>query len=256
MRLDKRHPRYESLMQREALVNGYEEGVTALAGLIAHGRGEAYDYILGEKTLPQARHAVKAASALLLLASRPVISVNGNTAVLCPEELVELANACDAKLEVNLFYRSRERVSKIEAILKRHGAREVLGMEPDREMPGIASKRRWVAEDGIHSSDAVLVPLEDGDRAAALAEAGKKVIAIDLNPFSRTAMVAHITIVDNVIRAVPLLIKEVVALKKKDSMELRKMVAAFDNHENLRDIIAHIREVLGRNFSPKLKRML
>ncbi|MDP6459482.1 MAG: phosphopantothenate/pantothenate synthetase family protein, partial [Candidatus Hydrothermarchaeota archaeon] len=115
MRLDRRHPRYESLKQREILIKGHEDGVTALAGLIAHGRGEAYDYILGEKTISPARKAIKAASALLIFASKPVISVNGNTAVLCPKGLVELADACDAKLEVNLFHRSRERARKIGA---------------------------------------------------------------------------------------------------------------------------------------------
>jgi 4-phosphopantoate--beta-alanine ligase len=245
MRLDKRHPRYESLRQRAALVNGYEEGVTALAGLIAHGRGEAYDYILGEKTIPPARKAIKAASALLILASKPVISVNGNTAVLCPRGLVELADACDAKLEVNLFHRSRERANKIEAILKRHGAKEVLGTEPEKEIPGIASERRWAANDGIYSGDTVLVPLEDGDRAEALVEAGKKVIAIDLNPFSRTAKAANITIVDNVVRAVPLLIKEAGNLKKKDLGELRKLVSTFDNDKNLKDIAAYINKALG-----------
>ena len=245
MRLDRRHPRYESLKQRGALIKGHEDGVTALTGLIAHGRGEAYDYILGEKTISPARKAIKAASALLIFASKPVISVNGNTAVLCPRDLVELADACDAKLEINLFHRSRERARKIGAILKGHGAKEVLGIEPEKEIPGIASDRRWVAEDGIYSGDVVLVPLEDGDRTEALIEAGKKVITIDLNPFSRTARAANITIVDNVIRAVPLLIKEVDNLKKEDLRVLRKLVATFDNDKNLKYIIAYIGEVLG-----------
>lgn len=49
----------------------------------------------------------------------------------------------------------------------------------------------------------VLVPLEDGDRTEALRRMGKTVIAIDLNPLSRTSRAANITIVDNVIRAVP-----------------------------------------------------
>ncbi|MFQ5815743.1 MAG: hypothetical protein ACE5G7_04525, partial [Candidatus Hydrothermarchaeaceae archaeon] len=57
--IPKEHPRYESLKQREALVEGYEEGITAIAGLIAHGRGEAFDYLIGERTIPPARKAVK-----------------------------------------------------------------------------------------------------------------------------------------------------------------------------------------------------
>ena len=37
-------------MTRERIEEGVREGVTSLAGLIAHGRGEAFDYLLGEKT--------------------------------------------------------------------------------------------------------------------------------------------------------------------------------------------------------------
>ena len=57
--------------------------------------------------------------------------------------------------------------------------------------------------EGIYCADVVLIPLEDGDRAEALVKVGKKVIAIDLNPLSRTAMAAHVTIVDELTRAVP-----------------------------------------------------
>ncbi|MEE8357928.1 MAG: hypothetical protein V3R82_00755, partial [Candidatus Hydrothermarchaeales archaeon] len=78
------HPRYESLKLRDALVEGTREGVTVLQGLIAHGRGEAFDYLLGERTIDPALRAIEASVALMLIASDPVISVNGNTAVLCP----------------------------------------------------------------------------------------------------------------------------------------------------------------------------
>ena len=44
------HPRYESLRLRDAIVAGVKRGVTSEHGLIAHGRGEAYDYLLGERT--------------------------------------------------------------------------------------------------------------------------------------------------------------------------------------------------------------
>ena len=43
------HPRYESLMKREKLVAGIEAGITSKQGLIAHGRGEAFDYLIGER---------------------------------------------------------------------------------------------------------------------------------------------------------------------------------------------------------------
>jgi 4-phosphopantoate--beta-alanine ligase len=58
-------------------------------------------------------------------------------------------------------------------------------------------------------------------------------------------MAADITIVDNVVRAVPLIIKEVGGLKKKDSGELERLVSTFDNDKSLKDIIAYIGELLG-----------
>ena len=72
------HPRYLSLMAREKIVRGVERGITSLHGLIAHGRGEAFDYLLGEVTHRFAADAVEAGCAMLLTASHPVISVNGN----------------------------------------------------------------------------------------------------------------------------------------------------------------------------------
>ena len=60
------HPRYHSLMTREKLVDGYKKGLVAEAGLIAHGRGEAFDYLIGEKTQPFGEAAEKAVAAALL----------------------------------------------------------------------------------------------------------------------------------------------------------------------------------------------
>jgi len=45
--ISERHPRAESLRIREKLIEGFETSVVAHAGLIAHGRGEAFDYLLG-----------------------------------------------------------------------------------------------------------------------------------------------------------------------------------------------------------------
>jgi len=45
------------------------------------------------------------------------------------------------------------------------------------------------------------VPLEDGDRTMALRRYGVKVIAIDLNPLSRTSRTADLPIVDELTRA-------------------------------------------------------
>ena len=44
------HPRAGSLHIREMLVEGLRNGIVAHEGLIAHGRGEAFDYLIGEKT--------------------------------------------------------------------------------------------------------------------------------------------------------------------------------------------------------------
>jgi 4-phosphopantoate--beta-alanine ligase len=243
MKIPRGHPRYASLKERHALIEGYEKGVTALAGLIAQGRGEAFDYLIGEETTPPARKAIRAATAALLLAENPVISVNGNTAVLCPKEIVELSKVTGAKLEINLFYRSAERVEKIRKILVKNGASEVYGISPSEEIEGISSERRWADREGIYSSDVVLVALEDGDRTEGLVKAGKKVIAIDLNPLSRTAIKADITIVDNITRALPEMIKLAMEMKKYERQELVR-ASKFDNNKNLKDMLILIKNRL------------
>jgi 4-phosphopantoate--beta-alanine ligase len=238
--LPKSHPRYRSLKQRELLVEGFKSGATALEGLIAFGRGEAFDYLLGEKTSDAAFEAIKASAALLLSAEHPVFSVNGNSAVLCPGELVELAGSVGAKLEINLFYRTRERVKAIEEILKEKGAKEVYGIESGAQIKSIESERRKVDREGIYKADVVWVALEDGDRTEALIKSKKKVIAVDLNPLSRTARAATITIVDNVVRAVPLLREAVDKLKSFDEERIREILSKFENDKNLTASLSEI----------------
>ena len=51
--LSKAHPRYESLVLRDKIVKASKEGYLADSAMIAHGRGEAFDYLLGEKTTTQ-----------------------------------------------------------------------------------------------------------------------------------------------------------------------------------------------------------
>src|SRR5271157_978077 len=108
------HPRAKSLQLRERLVEGLHAGLVTESGLIAHGRGEALDYLLGERTHGFARRAIAAASAHLKLARHPVLSINGNAAALAAEQFVALAQD-DPRLvlEVNLFYWTPERVEKI-----------------------------------------------------------------------------------------------------------------------------------------------
>jgi len=80
--IPKSHPRYNSLMTRQKITDALEKGFVHKTGLIAHGRGEAFDYIFGEQTISLADDAEKAAAAVLLMAKKPVISVNGNVVAL------------------------------------------------------------------------------------------------------------------------------------------------------------------------------
>lgn len=237
--IPKNHPRYESLMTRELIVEGVEKGITSIHGLIAQGRGEAFDYLIGEKTTKSALKAEKVAAAALLLAKKPVISVNGNVAALVAGEIIKLSGLVNAPLEVNLFHRTEERVNKILRHLRSLGAKN-LCTKSDALLPGIEHDRGKVDSDGIFSADVVLVPLEDGDRCKALADMGKTVIAIDLNPLSRTAQCASITIVDNITRAVPNISRFAEELKNSKKDVLLKLVDEFDNRKNLADAVNEI----------------
>ena len=79
------HPRAKSLYTRDMLVRGYRRGLVVPEGLIAHGRGEAYDYLIGEHTTKPARLAIRAAGSCAVAVKAPVISVNGNTAASVPK---------------------------------------------------------------------------------------------------------------------------------------------------------------------------
>jgi 4-phosphopantoate--beta-alanine ligase len=241
--IPKSHPRAKSLLIREKLVSGFEKGLVAKEGLLAQGRGEAFDYLLGEKTGRSAKLAIKAAAAQILLADLPVISVNGNIAALCPKEIVKLSKQTGSKIEVNLFYSNEKRKKAIVKTLKNSGAKEILGTNSRSKtiLSGIDSARRIVDKNGIFSADVVVVPLEDGDRTLALRKAGKIVITFDLNPLSRTSQTANITIVDNVTRAIDLLIENCKKLSKKSKNSLEKIVTDFDNKKNLSGNINEIK---------------
>ncbi|MDI6856538.1 MAG: 4-phosphopantoate--beta-alanine ligase [Candidatus Thermoplasmatota archaeon] len=244
MRIPKSHPRYESLKTREELVKYWEKGLVATQGLIAQGRGEAFDYLIGERTTEHAKIAERAAACMLLLAEKPVISVNGNTAALAAKDLVKLSKLTNAKLEVNLFHHSKLRTKKIAEFLRKFGAKEVLGEKPDAKIPDLKHARALCAKEGIFSADVVLVALEDGDRTEAIVRMGKKVIAIDLNPLSRTAQTADITIVDNITRAVKVIIREVNSLRKAKESELKSTIKSFNNNRNLKEALRYITERL------------
>ncbi len=240
MKIPKSHPRFVSLNIREKIVSGYNNGLVAKEGLLAHGRGEAFDYLIGERTMRSARTAINAAAVTLLTAKNSVISVNGNIAALCPKEIIQLAKITKSKIEVNLFYHNEDRKKKIVKHLKNAGAKQVLGTNPrsNRKIIGIDSPRRIIDKDGIFAADVVLVPLEDGDRTQALKNAGKTVITFDLNPLSRTAQTADITIVDNVVRGMRLLIS---ACKKTKTKKVN-----FNNRKALASAISEIKNNLKR----------
>ena len=217
------HPRRSSLERRYLLEEAARLGLLAGTAMIAHGRGEAFDYLLGERTSDSAQRATVQAAAVLCAAINPIISVNGNTSVLAGRDLLECATLLSCSLEVNIFYRTPERMNGLLALLSEQreelaanppaewagDARSwadaastvpILGANDDGRIPGLEGPRGRCERAGILSADVVLVPLEDGDRCEALIEMGLDVVVIDLNPMSRSARMANVTVVDEVSR--------------------------------------------------------
>jgi 4-phosphopantoate--beta-alanine ligase len=215
-----------------------KKGIVSLEGLTAHGRGEAFDYFLGERTTDSALRAERTAAALLMTARHPVLSVNGNTAALAAREIAAIQKASGAMVEVNLFHRTEERVHRIEQVLREAGA-DVFSGPAERLLP-LSHDRAWCRREGMFSADVILVPLEDGDRCEALVRMGKTVIAIDLNPLSRTARAATLTIVDELTRALPNITRACSDLSGADRAHL---LQSLDNHYLLSEAI---REMTGR----------
>ena len=238
---DPSHPRYQSLLSRHLLENAAKQGMLADSALIAHGRGEAYDYLIGEKTSLNASQATKNALAHLIAGKRPVISLNGNTTALAGYELMKIAEYLQCPIEVNIFYRTEQRISALfgylNSIKQEHNISvDIFGENPDTTIPGLKGPRAKCCTQGIYSSDVILVPLEDGDRCEALVEMGKTVIVVDLNPLSRSAKMASITIVDEISRVA----KNMLKLIQKD--ELPEIEIGFNNNKNLQTSVNIIAE--------------
>lgn len=203
---DPSHPRYASLLMRHRLEAAAKRGMLADSAMIAHGRGEAFDYLLGERTTQSARLAAAEAMHRLWHAQRPVLSLNGNVAALAADDMLRLASRLGCPVEVNIFYRTPERMNAILSYIEER--KKVLGLDvvvlgdaPNAAIPGLKGPRAACHREGILDSDVILVPLEDGDRCKALVAMGKTVIVIDLNPLSRSAQQASITVVDELSRA-------------------------------------------------------
>lgn len=239
------HPRYYSLLTREQISKAMKKGIVHETGLIAHGRGEAFDYLLGEITIPIADFAEKVAAAALLYAKNPVISVNGNVAALVADDCISLSKSIPAKLEINLFHRSTIRIKKIAELLHKKGAKKIYGLNPNAKIPELKSNRALCEKEGIFTADVVLVPLEDGDRCQALQKMGKTVIAIDLNPLSRTAQTATISIIDNVIRAIPRIEYWINELKYSKRSDLNTLIKTWDNEKNLSKLMSFLSKRLN-----------
>ena len=238
------HPRAASLRVREAMKDAVARGLVHPTGLIAHGRGEAFDYLLGETTPPEAQEATREAARLLRAAKHPVLSLNGNVVALAAAACLDVAAARPGLvLEVNLFHRTPQRVAALVAAMQAAGAKpgQVLGADPDFRIPGLASDRAQCCKAGIGDADVVLVPLEDGDRCQALKAMGKTVVTIDLNPLSRTAQAADVTIVDELTRAMPALAAALRAQAKAGaSAKAKTAPAPYDNREALRRVKARM----------------
>ena len=236
---DPSHPRYQSLLLRHRLEEAEKQGMLAGSAMIAHGRGEAYDYLLGEQTIPSAHEATLHALRALKNAERPIISLNGNAVALAGEQLLALAQQLKCPVEINIFYRTPERMSalleRLETIKKERSLDvEILGASPNARIPGLKGPRAKCTKEGIIDSDVILVPLEDGDRCEALVAMGKTVIVIDLNPLSRSAKMGTITIVDELTRVAENM------LFQFDSIKMSEVSKTFDNEEALRDALRHI----------------
>jgi 4-phosphopantoate--beta-alanine ligase len=224
---------------RHRLELAAKAGMLADSALIAHGRGEAYDYLLGEKTIPSAHDATMEALAYLQNANSAVISLNGNAIALAGMELMQLASLLQIPVEVNIFYRTPERMSALLNHLSKIKSDneldvEILGENPDAKIPGLEGPRANCCKSGIYDSDVILVPLEDGDRCEALVAMGKTVLVIDLNPLSRSAKMGSVTIVDELSRVANNLLAG--AMQKI----IRKPSSNYDNSQHLQAAIDHI----------------
>ena len=65
----------------------------------------------------------------------------------------------------------------------------------------------------------------------------KTVITVDLNPLSRTSIMSDISIIDNLIRVLPEMIKQSKNMSNFSSTDLHKVVTKFNNQKQLQSIL-------------------
>ena len=225
-------------MVREHLADMVEKGLVNPTGLISHGRGEAFDYLMGEKTLAPSLEAEKVAAAYLLKAKRPLVCVNGNAAALDAKNLIKLSETIPAPLEINIFHRTEERMGLLIDYMESQGCKEVLGRIPEARIPGLNHDRALCTKT-LYDCDTIIVPIEDGDRAEALVKMGKVVISIDINPISRTSKTATVPISDELTRALENIIRFVDELRGNDD-EIERIISSYNNDDNRRALLKEI----------------
>ena len=157
---------------------------------------------------------------------------------------MQIANYLNCPVEINIFYRTDDRISAmlkhLEDIKQKHRiTTTILGESPDARIPGLEGPRAKCCHGGIFSSDVILVPLEDGDRCEALVNMGKTVIVVDLNPLSRSAKMASITIVDEISRVANNMLK---IIENEDNLEID---IDFTNNHNLQQSL----NIIASNYS-------
>ena len=242
--VDPEHPRYESLMIRKKVAEAGAKGMLADSAMIAHGRGEAFDYLLGEQTIPSALDATREAAARLVKSSKPVLSLNGNAIALAGQEFLTIASQLGCPIEINIFYRTPQRMGALIGHLKMLNQKldldvEIMGGIPDARIPGLEGPRGACQQDGIFEADTVLVPLEDGDRCEALMAMGKTVLVIDLNPISRSSRGCTVGIVDEVTRVAKNLIQFI---------PQKPAATDWNNDRGLQSALDHIVETMSNRF--------
>ena len=241
---DPSHPRYQSLMMRKLVSEAGAKGMLAESAMIAHGRGEAIDYLLGEQTTDSALEATREVAARLVRANKPVLSLNGNAIALAGREFLTIASQLDCPIEINIFYRTPQRMGALLAHLKLLNTNlelgvEILGATPNARIPGLEGPRAACQQEGIMEADVILVPLEDGDRCEALVAMGKEVLVIDLNPLSRSARTGTVAVVDEVTRVAKNLIQLIP--QKPEATD-------WNNDKGLQDSLDHIVKSISNKF--------
>ena len=241
---DPSHPRYQSLMMRKKVSDAGAKGMLAESAMIAHGRGEAFDYLLSEQTIDSAFAATKEVAARLVKAKKPVLSLNGNAIALAAREFLLIASQLGCPIEINIFYRTPQRMGALLAHLKLLNTNldldvEILGGVPDARIPGLEGPRAACQQKGFFEADTILVPLEDGDRCEALIAMGKEVLVIDLNPLSRSARTGTVAVVDEVTRVA----KNLVQL-----IPQKPEITDWNNDQALQDALNHIVKTMSKKF--------